>query len=261
MSVKLPISHTELMNCVPNKGNLEQVQLTNDLRCELWNSNPDLTVRSDSLHFIFLWLIQWCTTYASQWNVCLEFMVWNFVTKFKLKYLQRGWLHCSSSIWMCIYTIFTQLRACYMHIIAFSPHEWTANEKKSFIFIISKCHGNVTVFFHRHWNLIMFERKMVISKQLCFFENNRPVDCILRTFNLIWDGWCNVFACSISIHILIVTMMLKCFLSSTQLIDRVKKTSTQRTLSKENCHKNQSHPFFSIRYLHKANNIMNSQVF
>lgn len=103
MSVKLPISHTELMNCVPNKGNLEQVQLTNDLRCELWNSNPDLTVRSDSLHFIFLWLIQWCTTYASQWNVCLEFMVWNFVAKFKLKYLQRGWLHCSSSIWMCIY--------------------------------------------------------------------------------------------------------------------------------------------------------------
>lgn len=72
MSVKLPISHTELTNSVPNKGNLDQVQLTYDLRCELWNSNPDLIVRSDNLHLIFLWLIPWCTHMHAK-----EMYVWN----------------------------------------------------------------------------------------------------------------------------------------------------------------------------------------
>lgn len=187
MSVKLPISHTELMNWVTNKGNLEQVQLTNNLRCELWNSNPDLIVCSDSLHLIFLWLIQWCTHMQDNamyvWNSWRETLSqslnWNICNGGGYIIYMNVYLYDFHSITCMLYAYYSILK------MPFSTHEWTANEKKSFIFIISTCHGNVTVFFHRHWNLIMFQRKMLISKQFCFFLNNRSVDCILRTFNLI----------------------------------------------------------------------------
>lgn len=213
------MSHTELMNCVTNKGNLDQVQLTYDLRCELWNSNPDLIVRSDNLHLIFLWLIQWCTHMQAN-----EMYVRN--SWYETLSQSLNWNICNGAGYIVHHLyewVFIRFSLNYMCILHFLYMNEQQMRRKVLFSSYHTCQCNVTVFFHRRWNLKMFQRKMVISTQWCFFLNNRPVDCIFCTFNLIWDGWCNVFACSISIHIFIVTMVLKCFLSSTQFIDRVKK--------------------------------------